>query len=144
MPTSAEFWDLAEVRLQDAVGLLGIARWSCAYYIAGYAVECALKALIVRDAERTGSVFDDKRAASQFLDTFFVHDLEKLFKAAKLEADFGIARGANPALERYWDTVKRWKETSRYQQKGQLEAEALVQAINHDPDGVMKWIRDHW
>src|SRR5881398_1317825 len=98
MPTSAEFWDLAKVRLEDAEALLGIGRWSCAYYVAGYAVECALKALIVREAERTGSVFDDKKLASQFLDSFFIHDLEKLFKVANLEAAFGRDRGNNPAL----------------------------------------------
>jgi HEPN domain-containing protein len=144
MPTSAEFWDLAEIRLRDAEGLLGIQRWACAYYIAGYAVECALKALIVRDAERTGSVFDDKKLANQLLDSFFIHDLERLFKAANLEADFGMARGANPALDNHWQVVRGWKETSRYQQKAQPEAEALVHAINHDPDGVMKWIRDRW
>ena len=28
MPTSAEFWDLARVRLEDAEGLLGIGRWA--------------------------------------------------------------------------------------------------------------------
>jgi HEPN domain-containing protein len=144
MPTSTEFWDLAEVRLKDAEELLGIGRWACAYYVAGYAAECALKAFIVRDAERTGSVFEDKRLASQLLESFFIHDLEKLFKVANLEADFGIARGANRALDTYWQVVKGWKETSRYQQKGQPEAEALVQAINHDPDGVMKWLRDRW
>src|SRR5260370_38733011 len=109
MPTSAEFWDLAEVRLEDAEGLLGIQRWACAYYIAGYAVECALKALIVRDAERTGSVFDDKKLASQLIDTFFIHELEKLFKVANLEIDFGIARGASLALEKLRNIVKGWR-----------------------------------
>jgi HEPN domain-containing protein len=144
MPTSVEFRDLAETRLKDAEELLKINRWACAYYVAGYAVECALKASIVRDAELTGSIFDDKKLASQLIDSFFIHDLEKLFKVAKLEVDFGIARGANPALEDNWTIVKDWQETSRYEQKSQPEAEALVQAINHDPDGVMKWIRDRW
>ncbi len=100
MPTSAEFWALAEVRLEDAEGLLGIKRWACAFYVAGYAVT--------------------------------------------LEKEFGTARGANPALDNHWQLVTGWKETSRYQRRSQQEAEALVQAINHDPDGVMKWIRGRW
>jgi HEPN domain-containing protein len=143
MPTSTEFWDLAELRLEDAEELLHIKRWACGYYVAGYAVECALKALIVREAERTGAVFDDKKAAIQLLDSFFIHDLERLFKAAGLEVDFGMARGANPALNTVWQVVKGWTEASRYEQKTQPEAEALVQAVNDDPDGVMKWIRNH-
>jgi HEPN domain len=144
MATSAQFWDLAEVRLRDAEGLLGIGRWACAYYIAGYAVECALKALIVRNTERIGAIFDDKREASKLLDNFFLHDLEKLLKTTGLEEAFGTACGANPALDNAWEVVLEWKETSRYLQKGQLQAETLVQAINHEQDGVMKWIRDRW
>src|SRR5947209_173105 len=114
MPTSADFWDLAQLRLEDAEGLLAIKRWACAYYVAGYAVECALKALIVRGAERTGSLFDDKKLAIQLLDGFFIHDLEKLVKVAGLEADFGLARGANPALDNNWTIAKGREETSRY------------------------------
>ena len=68
-------------------------------------MECALKAFIVRNVELTGSLFDDKKEATQLLDNFFVHDLGRLLKAAKLEADFGMARGANPALEDFWQTV---------------------------------------
>jgi HEPN domain-containing protein len=144
MPTSADFWDLAKVRLEDAEALLSIQRWSCAYYVAGYAVECALKALIVRTTERTGTLFRDKKEPIQLLDSFYVHDLDRLFKAAELEVDFGIARGANPALDSLWTVVKLWKETSRYEQKSQTEAENLVRGINHDPDGVMKWLRGRW
>ena len=144
MSNSKDFWDLAETRLEDAEGLIAIKRWSCAYYIAGYAVECALKALIIRETERTGSIFDDRKSAAQFLEGFFVHELEQLLKSTGLEADFGLARSANPALNDNWFVVKDWKETTRYNHKDQSQAERLVDAINHSTDGVMKWIRDRW
>jgi HEPN domain-containing protein len=44
-------WDLqklAEDRLLDAEALLAAGRWSAAYYLAGYAVECAIKACIAK------------------------------------------------------------------------------------------------
>jgi hypothetical protein len=144
MPTSQDFWELSKTRLEDAEGLIGIGRWSCTYYIAGYAVECALKALILRSNERFGTIFEDKKSASQFVDGFFVHELERLFKTAGLEEAFGRDRGTNPLLDEAWKAVRDWRETSRYHQKSQQQAESLVQAINHDPNGVMKWIRDHW
>ena len=42
---------LAEIRVQDSEVLLGACRWAGAYYLAGYAVECALngKSVLVRN-----------------------------------------------------------------------------------------------
>ncbi len=40
----AELQRLAKDRLLDAKALFAARRWSGAYYLAGYAVECALKA----------------------------------------------------------------------------------------------------
>jgi len=34
--------NLAKLRLQDAKALLGRRRWSGAYYLCGYVIECAL------------------------------------------------------------------------------------------------------
>jgi HEPN domain-containing protein len=43
-----DFQELAEERLEDARPLLDAGRFSGAYYLAGYAVECALQACIAR------------------------------------------------------------------------------------------------
>ena len=47
----ADFQRLADVRIDEAGVLLAAGRWSGAYYLAGYAVECALKACIATWAE---------------------------------------------------------------------------------------------
>jgi HEPN domain-containing protein len=39
---------LADDRVLDAEALLNAGRWSGAYYVSGYAVECALKACIAK------------------------------------------------------------------------------------------------
>ncbi len=39
---------LAEIRLKDAQALLGRKRWFGAYYLSGYAIECALKACLLK------------------------------------------------------------------------------------------------
>jgi hypothetical protein len=41
-------------------------------------------------------------------------------------------------------TVTLWKETSRYEQKAQPEADALYLAITDNANGVMRWIRNYW
>lgn len=50
---------LAEERLKDAKALLGRKRWSGAYYLCGYAVECALKACLLRYLGESAAVFGD-------------------------------------------------------------------------------------
>jgi hypothetical protein len=45
-----DFQNLATERLSDAEALIAGGRFDCAYYVAGYAVECALKACILFQA----------------------------------------------------------------------------------------------
>ena len=42
------FQQLADLRLREADALLQVKEWSGAYYLAGYAIECGLKARVVR------------------------------------------------------------------------------------------------
>ena len=50
----------------------------------------------------------------------------------------------NVAFAEFWTVVKDWSEMSRYEQKGELEARRIYEAITHNPDGVLKWITLHW
>jgi HEPN domain-containing protein len=45
--TRSELQQLAQDRLDDAQALLAAQRWTAAYYLAGYAVECGLKSCII-------------------------------------------------------------------------------------------------
>ena len=44
----ADFQKLADMRIREAKALLDAKEWDGAYYLAGYAVECALKACIIK------------------------------------------------------------------------------------------------
>ena len=141
MPVNKAGWrQLADERVVDAKALLDMSRWSCAYYVAGYAVECALKSCVLTYVENSGIIFDDPK----FLAGCRTHNLGELVRLADLQAALGIAIGANPALGLYWEIVIEWSEESRYQQKTQIEAEALYNAITNSPNGVLLWIKLHW
>ena len=135
-----ELQQLAQDRILDAKTLLDARRWSGAYYLAGYAVECGLKACILAFVEKTGAIFKNKK----FLEGCWTHELEKLVITADLQAELGTTIQANLAFAGFWGVVKDWSETSRYEQKGELDARQLYEAITHDPDGVLQWIRSHW
>src|SRR5437764_991419 len=83
----AELQQLAQERIRDAKVLLAAKQWSAAYYLAGYAVECALKSCILAFIERTGFIFVEKKYAEQC----WTHDLEVLLKLAGLEPGLGAA-----------------------------------------------------
>lgn len=134
---------LAKIRLKDAAALLGRRRWSGAYYLCGYAIECALKACLLRYISESGAIFSDPSYLKRLADCW-THDLVKLVNLAGLDADFGTARAANPTLDNFWIVAKNWKETSRYEERTEAEAKALYEAVNHNPDGVFRWIQSRW
>jgi len=129
---------LARTRLNEAKTLLGAGLPDGAYYLAGYAVECALKACIAKATQR--HEFPDKKS----VDASHTHNLRDLIKVANLElARLEVAK-RDPAFRNHWDLVQQWSEHSRYRRIGSEMARALVEAIGDRKHGVMVWIRRHW
>ena len=131
---------MAEERILDAGALRAAGRWAYAYYVAGYAVECALKSCVLAQMIHTGGVFTNKK----FAEECFTHDFGTLVKLAGLTPMLNAELAANLAFVGFWGTAILWKETSRYEQKTQPEAEALYLAITDNANGVMRWIRNYW
>jgi HEPN domain-containing protein len=136
----AELQKLATDRIADAKALLAAKRWSGAYYLAGYAVECGLKACVLAHVERTGIIFEDRKYAEKC----WTHDLGELLRLADLQGSFDAAAGADPQLSKNWDVVKDWTESSRYRRTPKARAERLYDAITDKQHGVLSWIKRHW
>ncbi len=142
---------MAEERIKDAKALLDGGRWEFAYYAAGYAVECALKACLLARMIHTAWVFEEKWEAK----VCRTHDFGTLIDLAgmrdeltdKMDASAAAASSGGPpggAFTAYWGTAVKWKVESRYQSRTQAEAKELYEAITHDPDGVLPWIKNFW
>jgi len=139
--TRTEWQRIAEERVLDAEAPLDKQRWGAAYYLAGYAVECGLKACVVVYVERNADVvFREKR----FSEACWTHDIEKLVSLAGLRAQRDADVAANTVLDDNWLIVKEWRESVRYQTTTQLKAEKLFQAVSDIANGVLPWIRNHW
>lgn len=136
------FWQrLAEERVLDARSLLDSGRWSAAYHIAGYALECGLKACILVFLEHNlEMIFRERR----YSEKCWVHELPLLVELAGLDAALRAKIAVNAAFGGFWGIAKDWKETSRYEVKTQADAEQLYEAITQAPDGVLAWIRTVW
>ncbi len=135
--------NLAKTRIKDAKALLGRRRWSAAYYLCGYAIECALKSCLLRHLGESAAVFGDQSYLKRLTECW-THDLVKLVSLAGLDAEFGIARSANTSLNNFWNVAKGWEETSRYEEHNEVTARALYEAVTHNPDGVLRWIQSRW
>lgn len=129
---------LAVERLRDADVLLNAGQWSGAYYLAGYAIECALKACIAR---LTG--LHDFPEKDRVLKSFS-HDFENLLVVAGLKGLRDADISTNAVLRQNWLAVKDWKEASRYQRWSEVEARELFVAVADASNGVLSWITGHW
>lgn len=130
---------LCNVRRREAAALLKAGHYQGAYYLIGYAVECALKACVAKQVNRYD--FPDKRLANEA----FTHDLEKLVKVAGLEPQLQSDLKSSAALELNWAVVKDWSETARYE-LGITRAQArdLYSACSAQRSGILAWIRKRW
>jgi hypothetical protein len=136
--TRLDLQDLAERRLADAKVLIDGGRFDGGYYMAGYSVECGLKACIANLWK--SEVFPEK----SFVSVVYIHDLKKLIELANLKGRFDADTTANAALFGFWGTVLAWTEHTRYDNKSETMARELYQAITDGTDGVLPWIRRHW
>ena len=126
--------ELAVIRLKDAQVLIENRRFDAAYYLAGYAVECALKACVAKKTERYE--FPDKELALQV----YIHDLTRLLKPAGLAQIWQEELEADLALGRMWGVVKEWSEQSRYRTYSRKDSVDMVKGAQ----GVFECIKKFW
>lgn len=134
----SDFQEIAEVRLRESTALLAAGFPNGAYYLAGYAIECALKACIAKRTREHD--FPEKKLANES----HTHDLGKLLDLAKLKTDLEILIQADPTMESALDKVLEWSETSRYETKTAEEASELIEAVGDRKGGLLPWIQRHW
>jgi len=130
---------LAKMRLAEAQVLLASGHFAGAYYLAGYAVECALKACIAKEVQEYD--FPDlKRVQSSWK-----HDLTELVTTAGLQIELTNVTQQDKDLDDNWNTVKVWKESSRYDPTiPQYKASAMISAIADPVHGVLAWLTHNW
>lgn len=129
--------ELAETRLGDAELLLAEGRYSAAYYLAGYSIECAIKACIAKSTREHD--YPDKKLAIDC----YSHNLRDLLKLTGIPSASDFQ--ADSDLDIYWSQVcGKWSESGRYSTFDEIEARELIQAIADPNHGVLQWLRRYW
>lgn len=137
--TKNDLESLSTIRFDEAKCLFSNGLYHGAYYLCGYAVECALKACIAKTFLQ--HEFPNKTTVNDS----YTHDLSKLLKIANLHQML-IADSRNDALlEINWTVVKDWSEQFRYDTNiTRALSEQLIDAVGDQQSGVLKWLKTHW
>jgi hypothetical protein len=133
-----DFQELARLRVREATALMKLRLPDGAYYLAGYALECALKACIAKRTRR--HEFPDRKR----VEASYSHNLAQLVNEAGLRSVFSEEARQDPGFSDNWDIVQLWSEQSRYETHPMGEVEALLRAITDRNHGVLACIRRHW
>ena len=130
--------ELSRVRLKEAKALLTLGMHDGAYYLAGYSVECALKACIARQTQRHEFPDNNKVRKS------WTHALNDLVNVAGLKDELQERTNTDFDFLTNWGIVASWSEESRYRRHRPESARELVKAVDERRHGVIRWIRLHW
>jgi HEPN domain-containing protein len=128
---------LSSIRSLEAQSLFASGFFSGSYYLAGYAVECALKACIAKLTAQDD--FPDKDRVTKS----YTHNLHTLLVIAKLDKNLEADSINDPNLGLNWITALRWNESKRYEIISRSDAQEMMQSlVGHG--GLVSWIVQYW
>ena len=132
--------NLAELRIGEAKILLEASSHPGAFYLAGYSIECALKACIAKETKQHD--FPDR---PEQIRQIYSHNLQQLLSLAKLKDKLETDMQSNKDLRAYWNRVVDWNEEKRYELGlTEKEAQEFYQAIADPVNGVLSWLKKWW
>jgi len=134
------FKQIANSRIEEARTLLTNGHYSGAYYLAGYALECSVKACLAKQ------ISEHNIPEKKFINDIYTHDLRKLIKFdEELNESFeSLERRSDSEFTINWAIVKDWSEQSRYKMYDRNQAEELINAILSENGGILPWVQQYW
>lgn len=117
------FRRIAALRLEEAKLLWRNKQPSGAYYLAGYAIECAMKARIA------GQFRANEIPDRGLINRIYTHNLAELLDLAGLKSTFDAAIRADVLLGERWAIVRDWSEQACYEVWTDSDASAMIDAV---------------
>jgi HEPN domain-containing protein len=139
--TRKDLQELSRLRLREAEALYKAHLYDGCVYLAGYAVELALKARICRVLR----VKEYPPVTGDLGRAFKVHSLEHLKVLAGLSRDIDVSK--NKELFDNWSRAVTWDPEQRYGSPGKYTAAAarvILDGLTAKPNGVFTWLLKRW
>jgi hypothetical protein len=129
---------LASIRMKEAEVLLTADCYHGAYYLAGYALECLLKACIAKQVKKYD--FPNKQLANDC----YTHNLTKLLITVGLKQKLTEEENQNEDFKLNWAVVNKWSEETRYECNiKKQDAHDLFNAIIDNDSGILIWLTNY-
>lgn len=133
-----ELENIAAIRIKEAEILLTADCYQGAYYLAGYALECLLKACIAKQVKEFD--FPDKKLANDS----YTHKLASLVITAGLKQELSEQEKQNEEFKLNWAIAIEWSEESRYKFAiTKQEAHDFFNAITDNESGILPWLKKY-
>jgi hypothetical protein len=134
----AELENLADLRIKEAEILLTAGCYQGAFYLAGYALECTLKACIAKQVKAFD--FPDKKLANDS----YTHNLANLLITAGLKQALDEQKKQDNEFKLNWALGIQWSEESRYKLTiSKKEANDLFSALTNNQSGILTWLKNY-
>lgn len=139
MATASQFKKLAIERLDEAEWLLAKGLIAGAYYLGGYAIELALKAVVCKKLDI--EMFDKEIVPGHVAKAFMIHNLVDLVILAGLNNDLKKACAEDDSFLDSWSWASNWSEQRRYDLPCSAKtATIFVNSLKN----VLQWLQLHW
>jgi len=130
---------LVDIRVSEAEVLLEYENYQGAYYLVGYALECAIKACIARQVQQYD--FPNLELAKKS----YNHALTDLLGAAGLKQKLSEKEQSDLDFKLNWAVAKDWTVESRYECLIEgSKANDLYRAVTDENSGVLAWLKTFW
>ena len=130
---------LVDIRVSEARVLLESENYQGSYYLAGYALECAIKVCIAKQVRQYD--FPNKELAQKS----HQHKLTDLLGVAGLKQKLNEKEQADLDFKLNWAVAKDWTVESRYECSIESsKANDLFQAVTDENSGVLAWLKTFW
>jgi HEPN domain-containing protein len=147
MPNRADFKLLADRRLNEAKTLSHNKHYEAAFYLAGYAVECGLKAAVCKTLN-----IDIFNMSSELNRGFKTHRIDHLIVLAGLSKQLAVDASSNTLLAIAQNTFvnppsatdkwQSWSEEVRY--NVEKCDSAICDDFVNNVEQFLTWLRLHW
>lgn len=137
---------LAQLRLEEAHSLLNGGFPDGAYYLGGYALELALKAVICKHWNVDDLFADNNTYPKDSIRVLKVHDLSRLLLFSGLLENHRTEKSNNLTFSTNWSNVEKWSESARYDRGryNPLEVRVFLNSIDDPENGILTWIKNYW
>ena len=134
----AELQLVSNRKLEDAFTLFNNGGYSNAFYLAGYAIECALKACIAKQ------VLPETIPDKQFVKTIYTHSFDSLIGLAGLRGELRAKQDADQIFQAQWAVASEWSPDVRYASVDKSTTHLMLIAVGDANHGVLPWIKTFW